>query len=63
LRILLTTGYAQDKAIERARSEAGVLLMTKPFGRADLAQKIRTLLASPAPEPAMPKAEPLRKRR
>ena len=63
LRILLTTGYAQDKSIERARSEAGVLLMTKPFGRADLAQKIRTLLASPAPEPAMPKAEPLRKRR
>jgi signal transduction histidine kinase/CheY-like chemotaxis protein len=44
LKILLTTGYAQDKTIDRARSEPGVLLITKPFGRAELAQKIRALL-------------------
>ena len=63
LRILLTTGYAQETAIDRAQGEPGILLITKPFGRADLAQKIRNLLASPPPEPAMPKIEPLRKRR
>lgn len=63
LKILLTTGYAQDKTIDRARAEPGVLLITKPFGRADLAQKIRALLAAPPPEPAMPKVEPLRSRR
>ena len=45
LKILLTTGYAQDKTIELSRSEPGVLLIAKPFGRAELAQKIRTLLS------------------
>lgn len=44
LKILLTTGYAQDITIDHARSEPGVLLIAKPFGRADLAQKIKSLL-------------------
>ncbi|MHB8886284.1 MAG: hybrid sensor histidine kinase/response regulator [Methylovirgula sp.] len=43
LKILLTTGYAQDSIIDHARPERGVLLIAKPFGRADLAKKIGTL--------------------
>ena len=43
LKILLTTGYAQDSIIDHVRPERGVLLIAKPFGRADLAKKIGTL--------------------
>jgi len=46
LKILLTTGYAHDKLIDRSRQERGILLLPKPFARAELAQKIRQLLAS-----------------
>ena len=45
LKILLTTGYAQDSIVDPARPEPGVVLIAKPFGRADLAQKIGTLLS------------------
>ena len=48
LKILLTTGYAQDQTIERVRSEPGVILIAKPFGRAELVQKIRLLLQPPS---------------
>ena len=48
LKILLTTGYAQDQTIERVRSEPGIILIAKPFGRAELVQKIRLLLQPPS---------------
>jgi signal transduction histidine kinase/CheY-like chemotaxis protein len=48
LKILLTTGYAQDDVFGRMRTEPGVLLIAKPFGRAELMQKIRVLLQSPS---------------
>ncbi|MGH6677343.1 MAG: ATP-binding protein, partial [Xanthobacteraceae bacterium] len=44
LKVLLTTGYAQDALIERGRFEPGVLLLPKPFARAELAEKIHQLL-------------------
>jgi signal transduction histidine kinase/CheY-like chemotaxis protein len=44
LRILLTTGYAQDQLIDRCGFERGILLLTKPFTRAELAEKIKQLL-------------------
>ncbi len=48
LKILLTTGYAQDDVFGRMRGEPGVLLLAKPFGRAELMQKIRILLQAPS---------------
>ena len=45
LKVLLTTGYAQDDLMDRTRADGGILLIAKPFGRASLSQKIRTLLA------------------
>ncbi len=49
LKVLLTTGYAQEKTIDHARALRGILLLPKPFGRADLAQKIKLVLSSPPP--------------
>lgn len=51
LKVLLTTGYAQDALIERCRFEHGILLLPKPFARAELAQKIKQLLV-PKSSPA-----------
>ncbi len=45
LKVLLTTGYARDKLIERCGFEHGILLLPKPFTRADLAQKVKQLLS------------------
>ncbi len=47
LKVLLTTGYAQDTLMDRCRFERGILLIAKPFARAELAQKIKALLAPP----------------
>jgi signal transduction histidine kinase/CheY-like chemotaxis protein len=47
LKVLLTTGYAQEKIVSSRRS-SGLLLIPKPFGSADLAQKIKLVLSAPA---------------
>ncbi len=44
LKILLTTGYARDTLIECGKPASGVLLLPKPFARAELAAKIHQLL-------------------
>ncbi len=44
LKVLLTTGYAQDALIHRCQFEHGILLLAKPFARAELGQKIKQLL-------------------
>ncbi len=44
LKILLTTGYARDALIEYGKPASGVLLLPKPFARAELAGKIHQLL-------------------
>ncbi|KQN10003.1 histidine kinase [Sphingobium sp. Leaf26] len=44
LKILFTTGYDRDAIVHHGRLDAGVDLLTKPFGYADLAAKIRDVL-------------------
>jgi CheY-like chemotaxis protein len=44
LKILFTTGYARDAIVHHGRLDAGVDLLTKPFGYADLAAKVREVL-------------------
>jgi PAS domain S-box-containing protein len=49
LRILFTTGYARDAIVHHGRLDPGVALITKPFGRADLAARVRAMLDQPCP--------------
>ena len=44
LKVLYTTGYARDAIVHEGRLDAGVELITKPFGFADLATRVRDLL-------------------
>lgn len=45
LKVLLTSGYAQNPLIERCRFVHGVQLVPKPFSRTELAEKIAATLA------------------
>ena len=44
LRVLFTTGYARNAIIHHGRLDKGVHLITKPFGFAELAAKVRDVL-------------------
>ncbi len=44
LKVLYTSGYAEDTIVYRGRLEPGILLLEKPYQRADLARKIRDAL-------------------
>jgi PAS domain S-box-containing protein len=44
LKVLFTTGYARNAIIHHGRLDKGVQLITKPFGAADLAAKVRDVL-------------------
>jgi CheY-like chemotaxis protein len=44
LKVLFTTGYARNAIIHQGRLDKGVRLITKPFGSAELARKIRDVL-------------------
>ncbi|HEY1753057.1 MAG TPA: ATP-binding protein [Caulobacteraceae bacterium] len=44
LKVLFTTGYARNAIIHHGRLDKGVRLVTKPFGSAELAAKIRDVL-------------------
>jgi CheY-like chemotaxis protein len=44
LKLLLTTGYAREAAMDVFESTSGVELIAKPFRIADLGRKFRTLL-------------------
>src|SRR6266851_1170437 len=46
LKVLFTSGYTENTVIHYGRLDAGVLLLAKPYRRADLARMIRTALAS-----------------
>lgn len=50
LRTLFTTGYARNAIVHHGRLDAGVDLLPKPFGYADLAAKVRELLDREAAE-------------
>jgi signal transduction histidine kinase/CheY-like chemotaxis protein len=47
LKILFTTGYAQNAIIHQGRLDAGVQLIVKPFNFASLAAKIRQIFDEP----------------
>jgi PAS domain S-box-containing protein len=44
LKVLFTTGYARNALIHHGRLDRGVRLITKPFGSAELAARIRDVL-------------------
>jgi signal transduction histidine kinase/DNA-binding response OmpR family regulator len=53
LAVLFTSGYTENAIIHHGRLDEGVTLLSKPYGRDELARKLRVLLrardASPAP--------------
>jgi CheY-like chemotaxis protein len=46
LKVLYTSGYTENAIVHHGRLDAGVLLLAKPYLRADLARMIRTALVS-----------------
>ena len=44
LKVLFTTGYARNAIVHHGRLDKGVQLITKPFGLAELAAKVREVL-------------------
>jgi CheY-like chemotaxis protein len=52
LKVLFTTGYARNAIVHQGRLDPGVELLTKPFSRAQLANRIRDVLDLPSPTPA-----------
>jgi PAS domain S-box-containing protein len=46
LRVLYTSGYPQDAIIHHGRLDPGVLLLAKPYRKADLARMMRQVLGS-----------------
>ncbi len=49
LKVLFTTGYARNAIIHQGRIDPGVELLVKPFTRAQLAARIRTVIDSKPP--------------
>jgi DNA-binding LytR/AlgR family response regulator len=47
LRVLFTTGYAQNAIVHNSKLDAGVDLLMKPFTYAGLATKMRKVRARP----------------
>jgi CheY-like chemotaxis protein len=46
LKVLYTSGYAEDAIVHDGRLDPGVQLLRKPYRRADLARKVRLALDS-----------------
>lgn len=49
LRILFTSGYSEDAIMHDGRVDDGVQLLSKPYQRQELAEKVRWVLDSPPP--------------
>jgi signal transduction histidine kinase/ActR/RegA family two-component response regulator len=47
LRVLFTSGYTENAMIHNGRLDEGINLLSKPYGRAELASAVRTLLSAP----------------
>jgi hypothetical protein len=52
LKVLFTSGYTENAIVHHGRLDPGVLLLAKPYRKADLARMIRQALASMAPADA-----------
>ena len=46
LKVLFTSGYTQDAIVHHGRLDPDVLLLPKPYRKADLAQMIRKAIAA-----------------
>jgi PAS domain S-box-containing protein len=44
LRVLYTSGYTEDAIVHHGRLDPGVNLLTKPYGRTELAERVRAAL-------------------
>jgi PAS domain S-box-containing protein len=51
LKVLFTSGYSEDAIIHHGRLDPGVLLLTKPYRRIELARMVRVALDAPAATP------------
>lgn len=60
LRILFTSGYSDDAIVHEGRLDDGVDLLSKPYRRRDLADRVRRALDRPAARilPAIPPVAP-----
>ncbi|MBD1917395.1 MULTISPECIES: PAS domain-containing sensor histidine kinase [Cyanophyceae] len=47
LRVLYTSGYSENAIVHQGRLDAGIQLLSKPYGRTELSQKIRKALIAP----------------
>ena len=55
IEVLFTSGYTQNAIVHGGKLDAGVQLLSKPYGRDQLARKVRQMLSkssTPAPESA-----------
>ena len=52
LRVLFTTGYAEDRMLDLANARQPARVVQKPYRRAELATKVRAALDTPLPEVA-----------
>jgi signal transduction histidine kinase/DNA-binding response OmpR family regulator len=65
--VLFTSGYTQNAIVHGGRLDPGVELLSKPYGREQLARKVRAMLgnksdeAAAAPAPVPPPAAPARR--
>jgi DNA-binding response OmpR family regulator len=48
LKILFTSGYTENAIVHHGRLDPGVELLSKPYGREELAAKVRRVLDRPA---------------
>jgi two-component SAPR family response regulator len=51
LKILFTSGYTENAIVNNGRLDPGVELLSKPFGREQLAAKLRRVLDTAPKEP------------
>jgi len=49
LKVLFTSGYTQDAIVHHGRLDPGVLLLAKPYRKADLARMLRVALGASSP--------------
>jgi signal transduction histidine kinase/DNA-binding response OmpR family regulator len=60
--VLFTSGYTQNAIVHGGRLDPGVELLSKPYGREQLARKVRAMLASQKPdEEVAPSTPPARR--
>jgi signal transduction histidine kinase/DNA-binding response OmpR family regulator len=50
--VLFTSGYTQNAIVHGGRLDPGVELLSKPYGREQLARKVRTMLSARKPAPS-----------